>query len=352
MRSVALFMMMLGMGLNPAWAEENPFTLAEYASYDQMQLTEPLPLAENNLAEELPPEETLPEKAPARAGSRWMLDSEVAAAGYGCQSGNCQTRNCQAGACQPWGCDAGCCESGVPYPGNNPCYENPQTVGWLSGPYFKAGITHVLGDGFLDEDSQVSYMISLGGRQALGPGLGGRRLFFDVGGSYLSALGETTRNVRGNQVVTQNNVQTVTIVDNAYSVTLEEIRRVGGHAGLGFYFGDMLDDRCADPQLRFGMVVGGRLSHIHGVFNSQQLIPPPVVVPPATSTSTALNAKNDTAGGMYVDLEALLLKRNSPLGDLQWTVDLEFAHDWIDFSNFEQRGLATGALLFGFTLMR
>lgn len=247
-------------------------------------------------------------------------DSAVQPAGYGCQS---------------------CME----YFSCNECSSRPQTVSWLSGPYFKLGLTAVLGDGFLDENSQTSYTISMGGRQPLGPGLGGRRLFFDVGGSYLSAEGETTRNVNGNQVNTATN--TSMIIPDAFRVTLEEVRRSGAHAGVGYYFGSLLDDRSEDPQARLGLVVGGRLSHIHGVFNAQQL-----VTPPAGSTIRQLNSKSDMAGGIYVDLEALVLKRSSPLGDLQWTIDGEFAHDWIDFGNFENRGLATASLLFGLMVVR
>ena len=249
-----------------------------------------------------------------------IVDSAVEPASYNCQS------------C--WDCNE-CCE----------CDSCKQTVSWLSGPYFKLGLTSVLGNGLLVEDRTTSYTISMGGRQPLGPGLGGRRLFFDVGGSYLSAQGSVTRDVAGNQVNTTTTVST--IVDDAFEVTLEEVRRVGAHAGIGCYFGSLLDDRSQDPQARLGLVLGGRLSHIHGVFNSERLI-----TPPAGNTLTPINADSDMAGGIYLDIEALVLKRSSPLGDLQWTIDGEFAHDWIDLSNFEERGLATASLLFGFMVVR
>ncbi|QEG32841.1 hypothetical protein [Bythopirellula goksoeyrii] len=223
-----------------------------------------------------------------------------------------------------------------------PC---PQTVGWLSGPYFKLGLTSVLGTGLLEENRGTSYTISMGGRQPLGPGMGGRRLFFDVGGSYLSAEGETTRDVSGKQTNTATN--TSMIVDDAFSVTLNEVRRAGAHAGVGCYFGSLLDDRTEDPQARLGLVFGGRLSHMHGVFRSQRL-----VTPPAGSTLTPINERSDMAGGLYLDVEALILKRNSPLGDLQWTIDGEFAQDWIEYSNFAEGGLGTASLLFGFMLVR
>ena len=227
----------------------------------------------------------------------------------------------------------------------NECNSCFQTVGWLSGPYFKLGLTSVLGDGLLDENRETSYTISFGGRQPLGPGCGGKRLFFDVGGSYLQAEGSTTRNVAGNQVNTTTNASM--IVANAFQITLEEVRRAGAHAGVGCYFGSLLDNRSEDPQARLGLIAGGRLSHIHGVFSGQRL-----VTPPAGSTLTPLNAQSDMAGGIYADVEALVLKRNSPLGDLQWTINGELAHDWIDISNFEQRGLATASLLFGFMMVR
>lgn len=227
----------------------------------------------------------------------------------------------------------------------NSCVPSNQTVSWLSGPYFKLGLTSVLGTGILEENRGTSYTVSMGGRQPLGPGLGGRRMFFDVGGSYLSAEGETVRSVNGTRIETATGDKTV--IDDAYLVTLEEIRRAGAHAGVGCYFGSLLDNRSEDPQARLGVVLGGRLSHIHGVFNSQDLQPPG-----AGFTQSSASGTTTMAGGIYLDVEALVLKRSSPFGDLQWTIDGEFSNDWIDFANFEEGSLGTASLLFGFMVIR
>lgn len=44
--------------------------------------------------------------------------------------------------------------------------------------------------------------------------------------------------------------------------------------------------------------------------------------------------------------------RNTAVGNLAWTVDGKFAHDWIDFKGFENRGLTTAAIQVGLTLTR
>lgn len=224
-------------------------------------------------------------------------------------------------------------------------YSGMRTMNYLTGPYVKGGLTGTMGDGLFDGNIRPSYAISIGGRQPLGVGLGGRRLFFDVGGSYMSALGETTRNVRGKQ--TDTTTSAVTFVDDAFSITLEEVRRTGVHCGLGWYFGDLLDRPSNDPQMRLGFIFGGRFANMHGVSHQTQL-----VTPPSGSTLRSLGKTTDMTGGLYIDVEALLLRRSSPIGDCQWTLDGEFAHDWVNFEGFERRGLATASLLFGFMVAR
>jgi hypothetical protein len=69
------------------------------------------------------------------------------------------------------------------------------------------------------------------------------------------------------------------------------------------------------------------------------------VIRPAYSTT-------DTSGGLFVSTEAILLRRASPVGDLQWTVNAEFANDWVQFKGFESSQLATASILFGAMLSR
>lgn len=220
-----------------------------------------------------------------------------------------------------------------------------RTMSCLAGPYFKTGWNGVIADGIFDTFDQLGYNFSLGYRQPLGMGFGGRRLFFDTGASYMSAFGTTTRSVRGKEVDGITNVSTPK--DDAYSVTLTEIRRTGIHGGVGWYFGSLFDTPSEDPQARLGLIVGGRFADMHGVDTVEELDGP------ATgNTQTSLAKTTDMSGGIYVELEWLLLRRNSPIGDCQWTLDGEFAHDWVDFEGFEQRGLATASLLFGFMVAR
>jgi hypothetical protein len=182
----------------------------------------------------------------------------------------------------------------------------------------------------------------------LGPGLGRANAFVDFGGSYLSAFGEQTRRLQGFEFDVAGTP--LGPVDDAFEVKLTEIRRGGVHCGLGWYWGDPVDNRSADPQLRLSTTLGGRLSHIRGDFQSEQLVAPPVN---AGGDEIRLGySKTDTAGGLYVNTQAIVLQRNTGLGIMQWTCDAEFAHDWIDFEGFESGGLSTASVLFGFMLSR
>ena len=62
------------------------------------------------------------------------------------------------------------------------------------------------------------------------------------------------------------------------------------------------------------------------------------------------NSRTDTSGGLYVNTQVILLRRNVGSGIMQLTVDGEFAHDWIDLDGFKNGGLGTASILFGFLL--
>ena len=108
--------------------------------------------------------------------------------------------------------------------------------------------------------------------------------------------------------------------------------------------------RSSDPQFRFATTFGGRYGHVRGRFIESQLIFSPVN--PGGVAMRAAHDQTDTIGGLFVNAQGILLRRHAALGDFQFTVDGEFAHDWINFDGFESRGLATASLMFGFMFTR
>jgi hypothetical protein len=71
-------------------------------------------------------------------------------------------------------------------PGNMP-------IGWISGPYLRYGVDLVVGEGVLEGGQKLGWGINGGFRQPLAPSLALSRMFFDFGGGYLSAVGNTNR---------------------------------------------------------------------------------------------------------------------------------------------------------------
>ena len=70
-------------------------------------------------------------------------------------------------------------------------------ISWISGPYLRYGVDFVIGEGVLEGGQKLGWGINGGFRQALAPGLAPGRMFFDFGGGYLSAVGNTNRIVPG-----------------------------------------------------------------------------------------------------------------------------------------------------------
>ncbi len=215
-----------------------------------------------------------------------------------------------------------------------------QPVNWISGPYLKAGPTLVVGDDLL-EGQDVGWTAAGGYRVPWGPAFD-QRLFTDLGGSYLSAYGETTR-----QTVGQQTLSGVTTNINM-ATTLKEVKRGGVQAAFGWYWGDVIDQRSNDPQLRFATRLGGRWAHVRGRFEDVPLAFPPVG---AVITNSSYG-KTSTIGGLFVGTEAILLHRDTSIGSIAWTVDGEFSNDWIEFDNFESGSLGTASVMVGFMLSR
>lgn len=224
-------------------------------------------------------------------------------------------------------------------------------VNWLGGPYIKAGPVGIIGEGILD-DPDVGWTVSGGYRQPLGPELGGNRLFFDLGGSYLSAYGETTQ-LRDAQRLTFNPItQQVTLAEtlpNSTLTTLDEIKRGAVDFALGWYWGDPIDRPGNDPQWRVSTRIGGRVGHIHAEIEEEVL-----VAPGANQTVSPIfnYGHTDTFGGLLIGTEVLVLQRDNALGNVQWIIDAEFANDWIELDNFESSSLGTASVMFGFMLTR
>ena len=224
-------------------------------------------------------------------------------------------------------------------------------VNWISGPYLRGGVNFVLSDDIFDVEQETGYGISGGFRQPLGPEIGGDRWFFDLGGSYQDSYGEATPiNVGGRRITTVAGVVVQDIViPNAFAVTLEELRRGSLHTSLGWYWGPPLDNRSDDPQLRFATRLGGRVGHVRGGYQNDLIIAPPAA---NQTIDPVYYQKTDTYGGLFVGTEAILLSRQFSFGHFQWTVDGEFANDWINIGNIWDGNLGTASVMMGFMLSR
>jgi hypothetical protein len=245
--------------------------------------------------------------------------------------------------------DAGPLPEAAPYepPPAESCCTSPcgRPVSWISGPYLKSGVAFALGSDLLEDGRDAGYAISGGTRQELGPGLFDDHFFFDVGGSYLAAFGDTTRITTGRQTVLVNSVPIVTAIN--FRTELDEVRRGSAHVALGRFWGAWYDDPGGDPQIRIASRLGGRVGSIRGSFQDQ-----PLVAPPAGATIEANYSKTDVFGGIFFSTEAILLQRQYAFGHLQWTLDAEFANDWVNLEGFHSGSLTTAALTLGFMLSR
>jgi hypothetical protein len=57
-------------------------------------------------------------------------------------------------------------------------------------------------------------------------------------------------------------------------------------------------------------------------------------------------------GGLFVGTEAILLQRQYAIGHIQWTLDGQYAHDWIDIGGRWDGDLSVGSVMMGFMLSR
>ncbi|BBO34399.1 hypothetical protein [Lacipirellula parvula] len=223
-------------------------------------------------------------------------------------------------------------------PGNMP-------INWISGPYLRYGVDFTIGEGILEGGQKLGWGINGGFRQALAPGLAPGNMFFDLGGGYLSAVGQTTRVVDGVETNTITNVKTP--VADAFTVNLLEVKRASVNLALGWYWGDVVDRRGQDPRLRFATRFGGRMGSVRGRFIKHLDL-----VPSANSNIQSTFLNTDTFGGLLLGTEAILLSRRYDTCNILLTADVEFANDWIEFGGFDSGSLGTASLMTGFMLTR
>jgi hypothetical protein len=235
------------------------------------------------------------------------------------------------------------------YDSNDPWHGMPQTTpaSWISGPYFRAGAVFGVGGGVL-ENMKPGYTIAGGYRQPLGPEIAGDRVFLDLGGSYQSMFGQNTQFIP-ERVITSiaGTVINVVTIDTSRTATLHELREGALNAALGWYWGDPVDNRADDPQLRFATRVGGRVGHARGRFTEEQLT---VNLGANESLLTSPYVKKDTFGGVFIANEAILLNRDYAIGHVQWTIESQYTNDWINIGGRWQGSLGTISLASGFML--
>ncbi len=242
-------------------------------------------------------------------------------------------------------------------PDVDPYHGMPQVapVSWISGPYFRAGALSGINGGLFKGMGQ-GYTIGGGYRQPLGPEIAGNRVFFDLGGSYQSVFGHNEQFIPENFVHTPlpAGIGPVTVnrLETSRVANLREVRQAAMNVAVGWYWGPPLDDRAADPQLRFATRIGGRFGHARGHFLEEQL---PVTLVSNSFQSEALvqitYERKDTFGGLFVGTEAILLNRDYAIGHVQWTIDAQYTNDWLEFGGGLWKGsLGTAAVTSGFML--
>ncbi len=235
--------------------------------------------------------------------------------------------------------------------GLNECYCGPAT--WPRfAMYLKSGPSFQLGQSLFEEGTSVGYEVAFGGREPLLPN--DTKVFFDFGGSYLSAFGEG----RGQDVSGTFTLQTITgpqptFLEDFYEMSLQEISRTSIHTGIGWYH-ELSDN--PDISRIFTFRMGGRLSHIRGHFAEDPSAALQDLIDSATTNFTLAKTKTisqtDIAPGVFLGFELYSARYVSRGATLALVVDSEFATDWVKFENYERGTLVTANILFGLTVTR
>ena len=222
--------------------------------------------------------------------------------------------------------------------------------GWPRfGMYLKSGPSFQMGSSLFEEQTEVGYEIAFGGREPLLPT--DLKVFFDFGGSYLSAFGEgRTRTVSG--TFTPGTAQG-TFLQDFYDMSLEEISRTSIHSSIGWYH-ELSHEPGVSRLLTFRL--GGRLSHIRGHFREDPTAALQNLIDSTTAQFTLakspLISQTDISPGMFAGFE-LYSARYVGRGVLvTFVTDAVLAADWINLEGYEKGTLATANVLFGLSVNR
>lgn len=228
--------------------------------------------------------------------------------------------------------------------GLNECGCGPAT--WPRfGMYFKGGPSFQMGQSLFEEKTQVGYEIAFGGREPLLPTE--PKVFFDFGGSYLSAFGE------GRTQTVSGTFNGVTFLRDFFNMSLEEISRTSIHSGIGWYH-----ELSDNPQISrvFTFRGGGRLAHVRGHFRQDPTEALQDLIDNATGQFTLAKSQiisqTDVAPGVFLGFELYSARYISQGATIALVVDSEFEADWIKFEGYERGTLVTANVLFGLTVNR
>lgn len=232
------------------------------------------------------------------------------------------------------------------------------TVAQQGMAYVKAGPAFNLDNTFFNS-SDTGWSIAGGVRQPLaGRGPSGF-VFIDLGGSFLTVAGDSdARAVPGTFVVNDAfAVVSSTPLADLLEADLVEINRASADAAIGW-------QRTPEgPGGGLGMMfrMGGRWGHIHGDFHEVTSATTNALIaglaPGQTATLLEDYSNTDITAGLFTGAGFTFINSDicsaafGPLG-LAIGTEVEVAHDWIDFGNYQDSGFWTGTLLFSFELYR
>lgn len=224
--------------------------------------------------------------------------------------------------------------------------------------YVKAGPAFNLDNTFFNS-SDTGWSIAGAVRQPLaGRGPAGF-VFIDVGGSYLTVAGESDRRgVPGTFVVNDAfGVVSSTPLADLLDADLVEINRASADAAIGWQRTPNGPGGGLGMMFRFG----GRWGHIHGDFHEVTSATTNALIAGLGPGQTAALLENysttDIFGGLFTGAGVTFINSDicsaafGPLG-VAVGAEVEVAHDWIDFGNYQNSGFWTGTLLFSFELYR
>jgi hypothetical protein len=220
------------------------------------------------------------------------------------------------------------------------------------GMYVKAGPSGQWSEGLFKDNTSLGYQIAVGGRELLLPT--NRKVFFDFGGSYLSAYGRGEPLTIGGSIT--RGAQAPQRLDEFLDLTLEEISRAGLHAAVGWYYDA---SSTPDDSRLMTMRFGGRISHVHGHFREDATDGLQTVIDTAIAAGQNFSlandpaiSKTDTAPGIFAGIELDHTRYLTQGATLSFLVDGEFASDWIDMKNYADSAMVTATLMFGVSVSR